>query len=247
MRIFIADDEPQQRSGMQHLIKSKYQDFDVLTFKNGAECLEEYMKQPADIVFSDIRMPHMSGLDLTEKMRKINPSLIVILISAYTEFEYARKGIDLGVFSYLLKPINPSDVFQIMEKAIGHYESSIMQHVATKEESQDINLASSEEAIEFAVQYVHQNYMKHISLQDIANKCHYSVSHFSMRFKTQTGMSFITYLNEYRLEKAFDLLVTTQKGLSEIASSVGFDDTKYFSRLFIRKYGKSPNRYRKNL
>lgn len=245
MRVYIADDEPQQRSGMEHLIKAKYPDVDVFSFKNGVDCLKAFLEKPADIIFSDIRMPHMSGLDMTEKMRKINPFLVVVLISAYTEFEYARRGIDLGVFAYLIKPINPQEVFQIMDKALEQISAVKKESVEPKDDIFELDSVSPEQAMEYAIQFIRKNYMNRISLQDIARKCHYSASHFSMLFKAYTDMSFISYLNDYRLERARQLLLSSQKGIADIASSVGFNDAKYFTRLFIRKYGVTPNSCRK--
>lgn len=243
MRIYIVDDEPQQRSGMERLISAKYQDFDVSSFKNASDCIAESIKLPPDILFSDIRMPHISGLELAEKIKELNPQVVVVLISAYTEFEYARRGIDLGVFAYLIKPINPEEIFKIIEKAIKQIGSEKTEKAYVTEEYRFFS--SSEQAMEFALKYISENYKKHISLQSVADRCHYSVSHFSNLFKNYTNMSFVSYLNHYRLEQTTSLLIESKMKISEIASSVGFEDTKYFIRLFIREYGITPKSYRK--
>ena len=105
IRIAIIDDEPRQRRGMEQLIIALRPEAEVLAFRNAKEALEALRVQPAQIIFSDIRMPHMTGLDLAQRVHERMPNTLVILISAYSEFEYAHKAIELGVFSYLLKPI----------------------------------------------------------------------------------------------------------------------------------------------
>ena len=89
IRIAIIDDEPRQRRGMEQLIIALRPEAEVLAFRNAKEALEALGVQPAQIIFSDIRMPHMTGLDLAQRVHERMPNTLVILISAYSEFEYA--------------------------------------------------------------------------------------------------------------------------------------------------------------
>ena len=87
IRIAIIDDEPRQRRGMEQLIIALRPEAEVLAFRNAKEALEALRVQPAQIIFSDIRMPHMTGLDLAQRVHERMPNTLVILISAYSEFE----------------------------------------------------------------------------------------------------------------------------------------------------------------
>lgn len=246
MLVFIIDDEPQQRAGMDSLIKGKYKDAEVYSFRNGADALTAMQQKPADIIFSDIRMPHISGLELAERVHEIQPDTIVILISAYTEFEYARKAIDIGVFTYLLKPINPAEVFQVYEKAVSVISSRKKQNrIDEREISDSMQFESPDRAMDYAIKYIKEHYQSRISIDNVAKLCHYSTSHFSNLFKTKTGMTFIAYLNHFRIEKSTALLINTDKKISDVASLVGLDDVKYYVRLFLREYGMTPKSYRK--
>jgi len=118
IRVLIIDDEPRQRRGMEQLLKSIRPDLEIVSLRNGREALDEIRLRPAQIIFSDIRMPHMTGLELAEQVRLILPDTLVILISAYAEFEYAHRAIELNVFSYLLKPIKPDAVRDVLQKAL---------------------------------------------------------------------------------------------------------------------------------
>jgi AraC-like DNA-binding protein len=86
-----------------------------------------------------------------------------------------------------------------------------------------------------------------ISIEEIAQWCHFSQSHFMKFFKNCTGTSFITYLNDYRLIIAARILKTTTQPVIIVASDCGFDNISYFNRKFKEKYGVSPREFRKIL
>ena len=96
------------------------------------------------------------------------------------------------------------------------------------------------------LRYLETHYMEEISLAQMAQSCHYSTSYFSTLFKAQTGETFVSYLNRLRLEKACELLLTTNGKNADIAQQVGFSDPKYFNRLFVRQYGMPAHAYRKS-
>lgn len=83
---------------------------------NSIIALETVQKDDVDIMITDIRMPQMDGMELIEKAIKANPSLKVIVISGYKEFEYAQKAIQFGVGSYLVKPINEHAINENLKK-----------------------------------------------------------------------------------------------------------------------------------
>lgn len=117
MRILVVDDEPRQRKGFEEMIRSLAPEADVIVARNGEEALALIQKVPVDILFSDIRMPRMNGLELSKNALGICPEIIVILISVYADFDYARSAIDMGVFGYILKPVSLNDVNAILQKA----------------------------------------------------------------------------------------------------------------------------------
>ncbi len=110
---------------------------------------------------------------------------------------------------------------------------------ATGETANDNNMVA------FAIHYMKENVEKHITLQDIANHVDYSPSHFSMLFKKQTGHSPLAYLNLLKIQQACFLLDTTDMKANQICYKIGIDDPYYFSRLFSKIMGMSPQIYRK--
>ena len=101
------------------------------------------------------------------------------------------------------------------------------------------------EKVKLVLEYVHQGYAGRLSVDAAAALCFYSKAHFMKFFKAALGVSFITYVNDYRLSVAADMLLSTSDSVLNIAMGTGFESLSYFNRLFKRKYGVSPNEYRK--
>lgn len=118
MRMVVVDDEPRQRKGLVELIRRLRAEDEVLAMKDGEQVLQYVRDKEVDIVFSDIRMPRMNGLELSKELLAARPDMIVILVSVYADFEYARKALELGAFGYLLKPIAVDELKRILEKAV---------------------------------------------------------------------------------------------------------------------------------
>ena len=98
--------------------------------------------------------------------------------------------------------------------------------------------------IKTILSYIANNLQENIAIEDIANYCFYSKSYFMKFFKETMGVSFIQYLNDYRLEIAAELLTTTTDNILDIAFATGFNNISYFNRCFKKKYGVSPRKYR---
>ncbi|MEF2966805.1 response regulator [Paenibacillus sp. M1] len=88
------------------------------TATNGEEALDMLRRQPINLLLTDIRMPKMDGLALIEQAKLISPQLKFVLISGYSDFEYTRKALNLQVFDYLLKPVDRSQLAEVMDRAI---------------------------------------------------------------------------------------------------------------------------------
>ena len=111
--LIIVDDEDITRIAIRNYIQKTQQDFIVKgTFSNGMDALNYLRDNPVNIVITDIRMPGMNGLDLSEYISKHHPETIIMIISGYGEFEYARKAINYGVSTYLLKPLDFTELTQ---------------------------------------------------------------------------------------------------------------------------------------
>lgn len=118
IKIAIADDEVMIREGLKEAFDwEKYGLEFVGSCKNGQEAYELALNQQIDIFLLDICMPKISGLELIEKLNGINKEMIYIIISGYSEFEYAHRAIQLGVYDFVIKPIDEAKLLSIIISA----------------------------------------------------------------------------------------------------------------------------------
>ena len=116
-KILIAEDESEMRNLLVKYIKREEPDLEVVgSAVNGKEALSLTEEIRPDIVITDISMPVMDGLEFLSEALKRNIPLKAVIISGYDEFEYARKAIALGVSNYLLKPFDPFELKDVLEK-----------------------------------------------------------------------------------------------------------------------------------
>ena len=116
MRILIVEDEIKIRMGISRLITSHTQHTVVGEAKNGKEGLEMINRYHPQLVISDIRMPVMDGLEMLQGSVKQGNHCHFVILSGYSEFEYAQKALRYGVDDYLLKPLAPEDVTELLDK-----------------------------------------------------------------------------------------------------------------------------------
>ena len=116
-KVLIVDDEQLIRSGM--IARFQYLNFKFERIReaaSGVEALALLEKEPADIVITDIKMPDMDGMTLIREAKEKYPGTQFVILSGYAEFEYAETAIELGVKSYLLKPISNDELKRVMRK-----------------------------------------------------------------------------------------------------------------------------------
>lgn len=104
IKVLFVDGEVMAMEYLQNMISWEEEGFSVIGHaRSGKKALEIYEREKPDIVISDIKMAGMDGLELTKKLKEKNTDVVVILLSAYRDFEYAQKGFEYGVSNYLLK------------------------------------------------------------------------------------------------------------------------------------------------
>lgn len=116
-KLILADDEEDVREGLLQLIDWESLGFQVMdTAENGKEAVELVEKHLPDIVVTDIQMPFMNGLELSEWIRETYPAMKIIILTGFEEFEYAQKAIRLGIDEYVLKPFSSAELAAVLGK-----------------------------------------------------------------------------------------------------------------------------------
>lgn len=114
IKLLIIDDEKYVLERLKTSICWESLGISIIgTANNGYDAIEIIKEKMPDIILSDVKMPEMDGLQLAEYVKRYFPSIKVVLISAYNDFAYAKKGIECGVKGYLLKPIDKYEVEKV--------------------------------------------------------------------------------------------------------------------------------------
>lgn len=134
IKVIIADDEKRFRQYMETVLDWNALGFEICGIAaNGEQAMELLETQKPDIALLDINMPKMDGIELTEKLKKIAPDTYVVFITGYSEFEYARKAVQLGVSEYLLKPFSKEELGKVVLKL----KENIMSRKAEEKQQQN--------------------------------------------------------------------------------------------------------------
>ncbi len=116
IKIFVAEDQPLILQDITDKILSSRQDLSLCgTALNGEKALADILRAAPDIVFTDIKMPRLSGLEMMEKVKKELPQTKFVIISGYQDYEYMHKALQLEADEYLLKPVSPSDISRVLD------------------------------------------------------------------------------------------------------------------------------------
>lgn len=261
MRIMVVEDEQLVSRGI--ILTTDWQKMGcevVAQAANGLEGDEMARKLSPDIIITDVRMPGMDGIEMMRKIRARDSGPEFIVISGYSEFEYARSAIQLGVSDFLVKPIEDGE----LEKAIARARQAIYNKhmVATYRKSAALPESGRMQLLEEcsvsparfddidyvsrAVRYVADNYESDISIRSAADRLYISESYLSRLFKVKMGKTFGDYLTYFRIKKACSLLKDPDTKIYKIAQLVGYKDQRYFSVIFKKLVGMTPKEFRNN-
>lgn len=241
MTVLIVDDESYMTEYLKELVDWSDYGFDtVLTAGGGSLAKDLIREHEPQLLITDIKMPRVSGLDLAEFVSEQCLDTKVVIVSGYSEFEYAKQAMRFGVSEYLVKPVLQENVTETLGRIFG-------KKVAKGTESEKpYATGNQEEIIGRAQLYICENFDRDLSLDLLAEVVHLNPSYLSRLFKEITGQNLSAYITDVRMEKAAQLLDQTDLRVHEVMEAVGYQKSQHFARLFREKYGVTPKEYRKN-
>lgn len=236
MKILIIDDEPKIRNGLSNLL-TRREGWEVAgAYENAADALKYLAVNQVDVMITDIKMPEISGLELIARIRERDKKTAIIILSGYSNFQFAQRAIELGVSRYLTKPTNPRELICGLEET--------EKKLGGKQEKEEDSGKIPNLFVQKAADYIKLNYSEKISIKEIADQLYLSPNYLSELFKKHTGKTISEYLTDYRLEKACQLLDHAEYRVGDVSGMVGIHDGRYFSNMFKKKYGMTPTEYR---
>lgn len=213
--------------------------------QNGREALELVKRDQPDLVFTDIRMPVMDGMELIQKLHRYYPRVRLVITSGYADFTYARQALQYKVNDYLLKPISTAELYRVLTQVTAQINGDKVQLESSLKELPPPG-AGTEELVHMVQSYMRENYRTDLSLEHIAQQFNFSAAYLSKIFMKHTGEAPSRYLISLRINEA-KYLLTNHRSLSvkEVGEHVGYRDPFYFSRIFKQMTGRTPKEYQK--
>ncbi|WP_010245095.1 response regulator transcription factor [Acetivibrio cellulolyticus] len=229
-RVMIIDDEKPIRNLLKNILIREDLKIEVAgEAESGIEAINTMEEVLPDIAFVDIKMPFMDGIEFSKLAISRYPNLKIIILTAFSDFEYARQCIGIGVCDYLLKPIVRADIREVLLKIIKDLDSK------PKKAEIEEPIVYKKDTVNKIKSYIMENYIQSdLDLTFIAHTFGFNSSYLSRLFKAETGVNIIDYLIECRMEKAIDY---AKKGtmMYVTAKMVGIPDPNYFGKCF-KKY-----------
>ena len=250
--ILIVDDEPRTRQGLKKNLDTWANgNYQIITASNGEEAIQLLKQYKVHILITDIRMPEITGLELLKIAKELHIFPAILVISAYSEFEYAQEALRLGVINYLLKPISKKALIEAVEEALKEVEKKertglIEKVVDTKLVEATTQNRSNREPIREAIDYINNNLKNELTQKEVADHVHLNPSYLSSLFKEHVKLTFSEYVTRRRIQRAKELLITTHLPINDIAEESGYKTAKYFIKIFRELEDVTPSAYRKD-
>jgi YesN/AraC family two-component response regulator len=230
--ILVVDDEPNTLEMHARIVQAHSSANRVLKARNGKEALDILHRELVDLVLLDLQMPEMDGFTVLEMMRGMESTrkipVIVLTGKDLTASDMMR--LNQGVAAVLGKGL-----FSIAET---------ITHISAALENKRRLSGEAQRLVRSGMAYIHENYTDDISRRDIAQYIGITEDHLTFCFRQELGTTPIEYLQRYRINQAKRLLKESQDTITEIALKIGFSDSGYFSRVFRRGTGMSPEKFR---
>ncbi|MDF2595094.1 MAG: putative response regulatory protein [Clostridia bacterium] len=246
MRIIIAEDEQRSLRGISDLIHSIGEEYTIIAeARDGKKALELIVSLKPDVVFTDIKMPYMDGIELIKAVKKYDIATYFVITSAYGEFEYAKQAISLDVKEYLLKPLTYDEVKQVLCR-IDNEMRAIKSPLSIEEGSLVQKYSGVHYLVQRAISMVEVGFSARLSQEEIAESLGMTQEYFSYLFHKETGEKFSDFIRDYRIGRAEELILNSNMKIQDVAYAVGYSDSKYFSKIFKKVTNQTPAEFVKN-
>ncbi|UVI27506.1 response regulator transcription factor [Paenibacillus spongiae] len=242
LSILIADDEPIELKVLNKIVNDSGLPAVIVDgARSGTEALERADRYLPDLIFMDIRMPGMNGLDVAAHIKQKRPDTVIAIVTAYDEFQYAKRAIDIHVDYLMVKPIEPAEVERIITETIA--SKSMNKDVPS---APGISLNRAQLARDIAL-LLHLYYAEPVTLSWLEQKMKVSHQYLSRTFKEAYNLTIMSYLTQFRMKLALKLLADPDLSIAIVAERVGIPDASYFGQLFKQAQGVTPSQFRNQL
>lgn len=241
-KVLVADDEELICAHIKRKIEKINPRFQVVgTAFDGQELLKMVSQHHPDVVFTDILMPVLGGLEVAQRISERYPHIKTIIVSGYNDFSYAQKAIQSRVSSYLLKPVKTDELAELLQSLAVELDSDNTTLSETTGMEYNMN---PEQLCTLLKSYIRCHYQESISFNKLSAELHYSPAYITKVFSQYTGVTPVKYLTDLRINLAIRMIEKSQAPVAQVGKEVGYPNQYYFSRVFKQHTGMSPMEYR---
>lgn len=245
LKILIADDESIERRYLADLFGKHADQFQVVgEAKNGKEIVALAVQLKPDIIIMDINMPLLNGLDSARAIKRQFPDMLILLNTAYAEFEFARRAVDYDLDAYLLKPAEEMQILTTIQNCLRKRKARNKIPSEHVKKLAGTHSNTSQDAVATVKDYVDEHFHMPLNLQSLADSVHFTPSYLSRLFHQTMGVTLKTYITLKRMENAKYLLENSEMSIQEISANCGFSNVSHFNRVFKQQTGLSPLEFR---
>ncbi len=245
--LLIVEDNDDLRSYVRSYLTDNYLITEAIDGEMG---LEKAIERIPDLVISDVMMPKMDGIELTERLKEDERTshIPVILLTAKAAREDKLEGLQTGADDFLTKPFDPQELLIRISNLIGQREKLKEKYksrfVFAEARESDEPMSSDDKFLRKASHFIEQNLAdSDLNVERFAQQMAMSQSQLYRKLKALTDLSPNEMIRSVRLQRAANLLLHHSGNIAEIAYEVGFNNPSYFSECFQKQFGKLPSEY----
>ena len=246
MNILVVDDEYYIVQGIVKIISESFTEFDRIYEAYSAEQAKRITeKESIDILITDIEMPRENGLSLVSWIYSNAYPIICMILSGHQRFDYAQKALKLHCASYVLKPVDKTQLCGELRHALELVQKQATIPTIPQTETDQIQPVADDDFVFRVRTYIYSNLSDpDLNRSSIAEYLHMNPDYLSYVFHQKFDQTLNAYITSMRIDKAKELLERTNWGLDIIAEKTGFSSSSYFHKQFKKITGITPQQYR---
>ena len=240
-QVYIVDDDPVILDEIVQTVPWLDNGFSVAGYHTAPEAaIEEIATLRPQVVFSDLKMPTMDGIDMIRALVNRGCTCEFVMLSAYGTFEDSRRFFLLNGFDYLLKPFQQGEVQLVLERLAKRLS------LATPQQ-ESLETAPYHQVFQELLSYLEHHLGKKHSLEELGQRFHLSPNYICSLFAKHLGSTLTRHITALRMDEALRRMRGSRTAFKEIAIDCGYPDYYYFCKVFKEYYGASPSVYLRQL
>lgn len=239
-QVYVVDDDPVILDEIVNTVPWLDNGFEIVGSNvSPSAAIEDIKNLCPDVVFSDLKMPDMDGVDMIKALKDSGATCEYVMLSAFDSFEDSRRFFRLEGFDYLLKPLQQQEVQIVLER--------LALRLSKKIRPEPESAGNMTPAFAELIQHLNNNYQQKHTLDSLSKQFNLGANYICNLFSKHFNSTLTRYITELRMNAAVQMMQTPGKAYKEIAIDCGYSDYYYFCKVFKEFYGASPTGYMRGM